>query len=319
MSCQRRLSDDVSVNASRLRTMPAARVAFSWISRSSSVESIAGAAGRQHQLGVADHALQRALQLLREPGHQLADLRELLLLADLDRRRAAIRSRRLDATRAATSARARRAAPRAPTAAMMPTVSIGRLRPWPALRSSVSRGARARFPAPPASAPARDHHRWIRRSPARCAWPARSASMHLPLALAPVLEVAGEDRRADRRSPGRAPAAAAAGSSASSRSSDARYWPRSPPRLQWIITLLPWTTRSPVKIVAARLVPERQVIRRVSRRVQRLQRFVAGRRRRRRRRSGRHGTSYCASSSGHGSLLNDAAGCAAAIAGAPAA
>ena len=96
-------------------------------------------------------------------------------------------------------------------------------------------------------------------------------------ACAAMLEVAVEHRVAGRRSPGRAPAAAAAAASASSRSSDARYWPRSPPRLQWIITLLPWTTRSPVKIVRARLVPEREVIRRMPRRVQHGQRFVAGR------------------------------------------
>ena len=87
MSCQRRLSDEVSVNASRLRTMPTARVAFSWISRSSSVESSRRPAGREHQLGIADHALQRALQFLREARHQLADVCELFLLADLNRRR----------------------------------------------------------------------------------------------------------------------------------------------------------------------------------------------------------------------------------------
>jgi hypothetical protein len=41
-------------------------------------------ARRQHQLGIADHALQRALQFLRDARHQLTHMCELFLLADLD-------------------------------------------------------------------------------------------------------------------------------------------------------------------------------------------------------------------------------------------
>src|SRR5439155_22638230 len=40
-------------------------------------------ARRDHQLGVPDDALQRALEFLREAGHELADMSELLVLADL--------------------------------------------------------------------------------------------------------------------------------------------------------------------------------------------------------------------------------------------
>ena len=127
--------------------------------------------------------------------------------------------------------------------------------------------------APPASAPDRDHHRWIRRSPARSNGPPQRVE-DLPLAHAPMLEVAGETARGSSIAGPCAGSTARAARSASSRSSDARYCARSPPRLQWIITLLPWTTRSPVKTVARRLVPERDVIRRVAGRVQHGQRLV---------------------------------------------
>ena len=100
-----------------------------------------------------------------------------------------------------------------------------------ALRASASRGARARSRARPAAAPGRDHHRWIRRSPARCR--GRRRAPRAPAArAAPMVEVAAaEDRPGSldlRAVRGKQPRRRRA---RRSRSSDCRYWPRSPPLL----------------------------------------------------------------------------------------
>ena len=145
-----------------------------------------------------------------------------------------------------------------------------------ASRSSAFRGERARFPAPPEGAPDPDHDRWIRQSPARSAWPACSASRtccsrmrrwsRYAVSTAIGSSIAAPWAGSRRR-----------GSSARSRSSDAQVFAEI-------------AAAAPVNHHAAaeddeiagenrprRLVPEREVIRRVPRRVQRDERLVADR------------------------------------------
>ena len=148
----------------------------------------------------------------------------------------------------------------------------------------------------------RDHHRWIRRSPPRSRCPAASAastccsrsrrcSRYAVSTRARIV-----DRRAVRR---QQPRGLERAGCARARRDTGRGCRRGS---QWIITLLPSDDESPVKTVRARLVPEREMIRRMPGRVQRDQRLVAA--------SNavavgeRHATPrrYCASSSGHGYL-----------------
>ena len=111
MSCHRRLSADVSVNASRLRTMPAARAAFSWISRSSSFEAAPPVASISSVLPITPCS--GLLSSCARPDTSWPTWAS-CSCSRIWIPSAAIRSRMARERRGATSARARRAAPRAP-------------------------------------------------------------------------------------------------------------------------------------------------------------------------------------------------------------
>ena len=96
MSCSARAADWRRANASRLRTIFAARSDSSAIRRRSCESSAVGAGGvgfarlaqfLLEELRVADHAGQRVVQLVRDAGDELADRRELLGLQQLRLRR----------------------------------------------------------------------------------------------------------------------------------------------------------------------------------------------------------------------------------------